>query len=262
MKKSDELIFALITGASGGIGLEIARLFARDGIHLLLVARSEDKLSAIKQEIEQQYSVTVHYLPADLSRSESIKSIEDYVEQNRLQIGYLVNNAGFGDYGRFTERDLQKYREMLALNINTLMELTYIYAQKMVERGKGRILNVSSIAALQPVPLMAVYGATKAFVLSFTEAIRNELKKTGVSITALLPGPTATNFFNQAEAYNVPMFRLVMSPRKVALGAYKALMKGKKRVIPGFLNQCLAFVVNVLPGNLVLNMAVKLMKSK
>jgi len=250
---------ALITGASGGIGLEFSRLFAQDGISLLLVARTEDKLLKIKQEIEQQYPVSVDCLPADLSRPESIKIIENYVEQNHLQIEYLVNNAGFGDYGLFTERDLQKCREMLALNLNALMELTYIYAQKMVERGHGRILNVSSIAALQPVPLMAVYGASKAFVLSFTEAVRNELKKTGVSITALLPGPTATNFFNKAEAYNVPMFRYMMSPQKVAARAYKALMKGKKRVIPGFLNQSLAFIVKVLPGDFVLNIAVRLM---
>jgi len=250
---------ALITGASGGIGLEITRLFAKDGINLLLLARNEDKLLSIKQEIEQQYPVTVNCLPTDLSNPESIKTIENYIEQNDLQIEYLVNNAGFGDFGRFTERDLQKCREMVALNITTLMELTYIYARKMEERGSGRILNVASIAALQPVPLMAVYGATKAFVLSFSEAIRNELKKTGVTITTLLPGPTATNFFNKAETNNVPMFQYMMTPQKVALSAYKAMMKGKKRVIPGFLNKSLAFVVKVLPGDFVLNMAVKLM---
>jgi len=251
---------ALITGASGGIGLEITRLFAKDGINLLLLARSEDKLLNIKQEIEQQHSVTVNCLPLDLSKPESIQSIENYVKQNGLQIEYLVNNAGFGDFGRFVARDLPKYREMIALNIATLMELTHIYAQKMVEQGSGRILNVASIAALQPVPLMAVYGATKAFVLSFSEAICNELKKTGVTVTTLLPGPTATNFFNKAEANNVPMFQYMMPSEKVALDGYKAMMKGKKRIIPGFLNKSLACVVKFLPGDFVLNMAVRLME--
>ena len=251
---------ALITGASGGIGLEITRLFAKDGINLLLIARSEDKLLNIKQEIEQQLPITVNCLPLDLSKPESIQSIENYVEQNGLHIEYLVNNAGFGDFGRFVERELPKYSEMLALNIATLMELTHIFAQKMVEQGRGRILNVASIAALQPVPLMAVYGATKAFVLSFSEAIRNELKKTGVTVTTLLPGPTATNFFNKAEANNVPMFQYMMSPQKVALDGYKAMMKGKKRIIPGFLNKSLACVVKFLPGDFVLNMAVRLME--
>jgi len=251
----------LITGASGGIGLEIARLCAKDHNNLLLVARSEDKLFSIKQEIEQQFSVTVNYLAVDLSKPESIQRIENYVEQNNLHIEYLVNNAGFGDFGRFAERGLPKCREMIALNISAVMELTHIFAQKMAVRGSGRILNVASIAALQPVPFMAVYGATKAFVLSFSEAIRNELKKTGVTVTTLLPGPTATNFFNKAEANNVQMFQqCMMSPQKVALSGYKAMMKGKKRVVPGFPNKCLAFVVKIFPGDFVLNMAVRLLE--
>ncbi|MDR0969992.1 MAG: SDR family oxidoreductase [Lentimicrobiaceae bacterium] len=250
---------ALVTGASGGIGLEIARLFAKDGNNLLLISRSEDKLLNIKQEIEQQYSVTVNYLSLDLSKTESVQIIENYVEHNGLHIEYLVNNAGFGDFGRFVERDVQKYHEMIALNIVTVMELTQRYAQKMLKQGHGQILNVASIAALQPVPLMAVYGATKAFVLSFSEAIRQELRNTGVTVTTLLPGPAATNFFNRAEANNVPLFRFMMSPAKVALDGYKAMLKGKRRAIPGFLNKCLAFVVRVLPGGFVLNMAVKLM---
>lgn len=250
----------LITGASGGIGLEIARLFAKDGINLLLIARSEDKLLKIKQEIEQRHSVTVNCLPLDLSKPEAITTIAHYVEQNGLHIEYLVNNAGFGDFGRFTERDLPKYREMIALNIATLTELTHIFAQKMAKQGSGRILNVASIAALQPVPLMAVYGATKAFVLSFSNAIRNELKKTGVTVTTLLPGPTATNFFNKAEANNVPMFQNTMSSEKVALGGYKAMMKGKKRIIPGFLNKSLACAAKFLPDDFVLNITARLME--
>jgi short-subunit dehydrogenase len=250
---------ALVTGASGGIGLEIARLFAKDSINLLLIARSEDKLLNIKKEVEQHYSVTVNYLTLDLSKQESIQIIDNYVENKDLHIEYVVNNAGFGDFGRFAERDVQKYRDMIALNIITVMELTQRYAQKMQQQGHGRILNVASIAALQPVPLMAVYGATKAFVLSFSEAVCQELKNTGVTVTTLLPGPAATNFFNQAEANNVPLFRFMMSPAKVALSGYKAMMKGKRRVIPGFGNKCLAFVVKVLPGGFVLNMAVKLL---
>lgn len=253
---------ALITGASGGLGLEFARLCAKDNYNLLLISRNEDRLLNIKQEFEHNYSVTVNYLALDLSKLENLQIIENYVTQHNLQVEYLINNAGFGDYGNFTERKLSVYHEMIALNISTVMELTYFFAQKMKKQGSGRILNVASIAALQSLPFMAVYGASKAFVLSFSDALRCELGKSKVTVTTLLPGPTETNFFNNAEASNVAMFRSKMSVYQVALSGFKAMKKGRRRVIPGFFNKCLACLVKILPTSLVLNVAGRLMKTQ
>ena len=167
---------ALITGASGGIGLELARLFAYDKKNLLLVARNESKLAKIKQELEKDHLIKVFILAVDLSLIEGFYSIQEFVKQHNLLVEYLVNNAGFGDYGAFTERSIEKYREMLGLNINALTELTHSYAKEMVERGSGRILNVASVAGLQPDPYFGVYGATKAYIISLTEAKSNNDK--------------------------------------------------------------------------------------
>jgi len=240
---------ALITGATSGIGLEFAKLFARDSVNLLLLARNEQKLSEIKQEFEQIYKINVDFLSLDLSISKNIKEIDNYVNDKKLEIDFLVNNAGFGDFGLFTERDFEKYNEMIFLNINALTELTHIFVKKMVAKNSGKILNVASIAGLQPVPNMAVYGATKAFVMSFSEALNYELRKTNVSVTALLPGPTDTNFFNRADGEKSRMTDLNMPPAKVAKIGYNAMLKGKRKVIAGFINKMMGFAAKILPVN-------------
>ncbi|MDR0829214.1 MAG: SDR family oxidoreductase [Prevotellaceae bacterium] len=251
---------ALITGASGGIGLEIAKLFADDNIDLLLVARTEDKLLKIKKQLETQHQIKVYYVPADLSVLSGIKTIEKYVQDNSLQVDFLVNNAGFGDYGNFYDCNIEKNREMIALNVGAAVEFNHIFLKKMVERGRGRVLNVASIAGLLPVPTMSIYGATKAFVLSFSEALWQELKGSGVTVTALLPGPVATNFFDRANAQKVKMFSSTMPADKVAECGYRAMMKGKRRVIAGFSNRALDFAMKLVPKCLALNMTADLMK--
>ncbi len=254
---------ALITGATSGIGFEIALLFAKDNVNLLLIARNEQKLIEIKQEFEQNYKIKVDFLSLDLSIQESLKEINDYVNDNDLQVDFLVNNAGFGDFGNFLDRDMEKYREMITLNINTLTELTQIFAKQMAVRNSGRILNVASIASLQPVPDMAVYGATKAFVLSFSEALNYELRKTNVSVTTLLPGPTATNFFNRADGANSRMTNMNMSAARVAKIGYKAMHKGKRKVIAGFRNKLMGFFSKMLPvNNFSLKIVEKITKNK
>jgi short-subunit dehydrogenase len=254
---------AFITGATSGIGLELARLFAKDGSNLLLVARNSKKLNEIKYEFEQNYKIKVDFLVLDLSIPKSILEIDNYFVENNLQVNFLVNNAGFGDFGKFAERDIEKYREMISLNINTLTELSHIFAKKMVEKGEGKILNVASIAGLQPVPNMAVYGATKAFVLSFSQALNYELRKTKISVTALLPGPTNTNFFNRADGINSRMTDMNMSPAKVAKIGYNAMFKGKRKVIAGFNNKLMGFGARILPvNNLSLKIVEKITENK
>lgn len=239
---------ALITGASGGIGLGLANRFANDKIDLLLVARNEAKLQSLKQQIEKEQQVKVDYLAADLSTPDGLKAVKAYTEQNNLDIDYLVNNAGFGDYGAFVERSMEKYREMIELNVASLVELTHYFSKRMVARGSGKILNIASTAGFQPNPSFAVYGATKAFVISFTEALSNELEGTGVTVTLLSPGPTATGFSERADMNKTTLFQHgVMSVDKVSAVGYKAMQEGKLHVIPGFSNRLVAFLSNLLP---------------
>jgi short-subunit dehydrogenase len=252
---------AIITGASGGIGYEIALLFAQQKIDILIVARSEQKLENIKSAIEQQYNITVFCVATDLSTSDGFVDINHCVITNKLSVIYLVNNAGFGDYGFFTERSMEKYTEMLGLNIISLTELTYYYAKEMIKNGKGRILNVASTAGIQPDPYFAVYGASKAYVISLTEAIHKEFENTGVTATVLSPGATKTKFMERAEMSNAKLYESgVMSAKKVAQVGFNGMMKGSLHVIPGFKNNILAFFSSIMPSSkLRLNIAAKLM---
>ncbi|MCL2598037.1 MAG: SDR family oxidoreductase [Paludibacter sp.] len=240
---------ALITGATSGIGLELALLFAKDSVNLLLISRNEIKLNEIKREFEQKYKIKVDFMALDLSVSENIEKINNYVNINNLQIDFLVNNAGFGDFGKFVNRDIKKFIEMISLNINALTELTHIFAKRMIVNQGGKILNVASIASLQPVPEMAVYGASKAFVLSLSQALNYELRKTNISVTALLPGPTDTNFFNRADRKNSRMTVMNMSPAKVAKIGYDAMQKGKSKVIAGGFNKLIGLISKIFPVN-------------
>ncbi|MCA9929933.1 MAG: SDR family oxidoreductase, partial [Anaerolineales bacterium] len=189
---------ALITGASGGIGYELARKIAQQGHNLVVVARSESKLMKLAQDFNKQFGVNVTVMVKDLAQSAAPDEIYNELQANEIDVDILVNNAGFASYGLFHELDRQKELNMMQVNMVALTHLTHLFLPGMVERGYGRILNIASTAAFQPGPLMAVYYATKAYVLSFSEAIANELDGTGVTVTALCPGPTESGF--QARA--------------------------------------------------------------
>ena len=228
---------ALITGASGGIGYELAKLFARDGNNLVLVARSEDKLAQLAAELEKAYKIRATVIAADLAQANGPEDVFSTTQKAGIDVDVLVNNAGFGQFGFYVETDLQEELRQIQLNIASLTHLTKLYVRPMVERRRGRILNVASTAAFQPGPLMAVYYATKAYVLSFSSALSNELKGTGVTVTCLCPGPTTTEFHQRAgmDLSNI-MKAPFMDGRSVAEIGYRAMLKGKPTVIAGTMN--------------------------
>jgi hypothetical protein len=240
---------ALVTGASGGIGLALARLLAADGHDLVLVARSGDKLAALADELGAAHGVAVTVLPADLSRPEAPAELAAALDARGIAVDLLVNNAGYGLYGAFTETSFDAERAMIQVNVLAVTELTKRLLPAMVARGRGRILNVASTAAFQPGPLMAVYYATKAFVLSFSEALANELEGTGVSVTALCPGPTESGFQASAkmEASKLVRGKRLPSAEVVARAGYRALMSGRAVEVPGLANKVLVQSVRFLP---------------
>jgi short-subunit dehydrogenase len=255
---------AIITGASGGIGYELALLFAQQKIDILIVARNSHKLEKIKLSIEKTYNINVFIVATDLSMSDGFVDIMNCINTNLLTVTYLVNNAGFGDYGLFTERNMEKYLDMIGLNIISLTELTYFIAKQMINNGKGRILNVASTAGIQPDPYFAVYGASKAYVISLTEAIHKEFENTGISATVLSPGPTKTDFMERADMSKAKLYdNGVMTARQVAKVGFDGMMKGKLHVIPGLKNKIFAFFSGITPSSkLRLNIAANIMSAK
>ncbi len=250
---------ALITGASYGIGLELGRIFAREGYNLVLVARSADKLRQLAAELEKAHGTHSLILAADLTHPGSSAYLLDQTTHADIQVDVLVNNAGFGQYGLFAENDLEECLHQIQLNVTTLTHLTRLYLPPMIDRKSGRILNVASTAAFQPGPLMAVYFATKAYVLHFSEALANEVKGTGVTVTCLCPGPTATEFHKRAKATGQRLLKFgSMDARTVAEDGYRALMAGKPVVISGFKNWLMAESVRLAPRGLVTAMARKI----
>ena len=250
---------ALITGASFGIGMELARIFARDGYNLVLVARSADKLRQLASELEKAHGTRSLILATDLTAPGAAAYVLDQTTRADITVDVLVNNAGFGQFGFFAENDLEECLKQIQLNITTLTHLTRLYLPGMIERKTGRILNVASTAAFQPGPLMAVYYATKAYVLHFSEAIANELKGTGVTATCLCPGATATEFHKRANITDIQLLRFgAMDARAVAEDGYRALMAGKPVVISGFKNWLLAQSVRFSPRQMVTAVARKL----
>jgi hypothetical protein len=236
---------ALITGASTGIGLELARIFAREGYELALVARNQKRLEELARELKP---ASVQVIAKDLSLPDAPEEIQRSVPR----VDVLVNNAGFGVYGKFAETSLAEELNMMQLNMSALVALTKLYLSGMVAARSGRIMNVASTAAFQPGPLMAIYYATKAFVLSFSEAIGNELEGTGVTVTALCPGPTATEFQERAQLHDVALLKLnVMDARTVAEAGYRGLMAGKAVVIPGLQNKLMAQSLRFSPRSMV-----------
>ncbi|QKE71500.1 SDR family oxidoreductase [Arthrobacter citreus] len=252
MMKSYETV--LITGASGGIGKELAFLFAKDGFNLVLVARSYENLLKVKSEIESYSNNKIHLFSKDLSKENEITSLQKELIEEKIQIDYLVNNAGFGLFGEFVNTSLDEELNMIDLNIRTVTHLTKLFLKGMVERNKGGVMNIASTAAFQPGPLMAVYYATKSYVLSFSEALSNELKGTNVKITAVCPGATETNFGDRANMHESKLFQSgVGNVKDVAKVAYKGFNDEKTIVIPGVTNKILATSVRFMPRKLVTN---------
>ncbi len=240
--------YALITGASGGIGKELAYQFSKDGYPLILVARSTDKLKAIKENLKSAYDIEVITLVKDLSKEEDIQSLYDELKSKEIYIDYLVNNAGFGLYGKFVDTALNEELNMIDLNIRALTHLTKLLLPDMVKRNHGKILNIASVAAFMPGPLMTVYYATKAYVLSFTEALENELKGTNVTVSALCPGPTKTGFSDRAQLSNSKLFQSgAMGVETVAKVGYKKFMKGQTVIVPGVQFRLATFVPRFVP---------------
>ncbi|HEX7956413.1 MAG TPA: SDR family oxidoreductase [Pyrinomonadaceae bacterium] len=243
---------ALVTGASGGIGEELARLFAADGHDLVLVARRLDKLALLAAEFEKEYGVTARVVASDLARAEAPREIFEVLREAGVRVDALVNNAGFGSYGLFAETDLNSELGLLQVNVAALTHLTKLFLPGMLARRRGFVMNVASTAAFQPGPLMAVYYASKAYVLSFSEALANECGGTGVVVSALCPGPTETGFVAAAGMTESKLFdRGAMSARAVAVAGYRGLLAGKTVVIPGLRNNLLARTVGFFPRGLV-----------
>ena len=247
---------ALITGASSGIGLEFARIHAKTGGDMALVARSEGKLQELKKELEAEYGVSVAVIAEDLSGPDAAQRIFDKTQELGLEIDVLINNAGFGGHGKFHTRDLADEHGMIQVNIVTLMDLTHKYLKGMVERRRGKVLNVSSTASFIPGPLQAVYYATKAFVTSFSQAIAEEVAEYNVTVTALCPGAVATGFAKAGDLEGVEAFKSARSPESVAKCGYDAMQKGKLVVInEGKLDFLLNWVIPILPRKSVLKMS-------
>lgn len=247
---------ALITGASSGIGLELAKIHANKGGNLVLVARSESRLNELKTELEALHGVQVNVIISDLSQPNSAQNIYEQTEARGLQIDTLINNAGFGGHGKFHERALSDEQAMMQVNMVTLTNLTHLYLQGMVERNKGKILNVSSTASFMPGPLQAVYYATKSYVTSFSQAIAEEVRESGVTVTTLCPGTVATGFVEAGNLEGVNAWKNAKTPKSVAECGYKAMEEGE---LVAFNESSLKFMLNwitpLLPRKLMLKIS-------
>ena len=254
---------ALITGGTAGIGRELARCFAREGHDVVLVARSAERLEEACKELREAFDVKATPLPADLSDPAAPQMIFDRLESDGTEIEYLVNNAGFGTNGPFDKSDLATELEMIQVNVSALVAMTHLFLGPMVARKSGRIMNVASTAAFQPGPHMAVYCATKAFVLSFTEAIDIELKGTGVTVTGLCPGATTTEFQARAKIEDIPLIKggmvPVMTAKAVAEQGYRAMMSGKTVYVNGAMNKLGVLSIRIAPRKMAATLAGKMM---
>jgi uncharacterized protein len=259
-QKTTKMATALITGASNGIGLELAKVHASKGDNVVLVARNKAKLDELKSELETHYKIKVTTIAKDLSAHNAALDVYNETKAAGIAVDYLINNAGFGDFGMFVETDWSKEEQMINLNITTLTQFTKLYLKDMVARKSGRIMNVASTAAFQSGPTMAVYYATKAYVLSFSEAVNNEVSDKGVTITTLCPGATESGFQAAAAMEESALVKGKKLPtsKEVAEYGYKAMMKGKTVAIHGFMNTLMATSVRFTPRPLVVAITRKL----
>lgn len=237
---------ALITGASSGIGEVFAQRLAAQGTNLVLVARSEDKLQRLATQLQQQHGIQVDVIAIDLSCADAAQYLSDEIRQHGLAVDMLINNAGFGTYGQFDELPLERQRDEVLLNVLAVVELTHRFLPAMVAKGDGAVINVASTAAFQPIPSMAVYGATKAFVLSFSEALWAEYRERGVRVLALCPGPTETPFFDTVGSRE-PAIGTMITPEHVVQTGLQALEQGKSYAIPGWRNALTVLLPRGLP---------------
>jgi short-subunit dehydrogenase len=234
----------LITGATSGIGLELAREFAKHGHSLFLTGRVEEELASVANELREKRNVLVQTFAQDLEESNAEGNIFEAVQRAGMQIDILINNAGLGYKGKFWEIPEEKYESILRVNVLTVLRLTRLFLPQMIQRGSGKLVNTASIAGFQPGPLLAVYHASKAFVLSLTESLAAELADSGITVTAICPGATDTDFFPKADMEDTRIFQKgnnVMAPQEVAAKSYKAIMKGDPIFVPGGKNKLLTF---------------------
>ncbi len=254
---------ALITGASSGIGLELAHLFARDGYRLVLVARNRGALRELGDELQSRYSIPVRISPKDLAHPASPGELYQELQEAGLVLDVLVNNAGFGGSGAFLKTDWNDEAEMIQVNITALTHLTKLFLPQIHAR-EGKLLNVASVAAFLPGPFMAIYYASKAYVLSFSEAIAEELSGTGATVTCLCPGPVATNFQKRAHTDTSTMMRspLLMDVREVARAGYEGMKAGKRLVIPGWKNRAAVEMLRLSPRGTTVKMVSKMHTGK
>ena len=254
--------YVLITGASSGIGLALAKLFAKDHINIVLVARRSDRLNEISDSLEKEFNIKCLTIAKDLSASDSVKDVYDILSDNKIEIEYLVNNAGFIVYGSFIDTKWSYENKMIRLHIESSTYLTKLLLRDMVRRGRGRVLTICSTGSFVPGPYSAVYCATKSYLLSLSEALSEELKGSGVTATALCPGGTRTDFYGIEKTDNRrnKVFSL-MDADVVAEVGYRALKKGKLVVIPGFVNKMQVFVCRFLPSSITTKVLKLLMSS-
>jgi len=251
---------AVVTGASGGIGYELCRLMARDGYNLVMVARNQEKLTEVARELETEFGVKATVIPQDLSLAMAADQLAARIKELELPVHILVNNAGFGSYGTFSHSNSTTNLEMILTNVVALTRLTQLLLPELIA-NMGKVLNVSSIAAFQPVPMFAVYAATKAYVLSFSEALAEELKDTGVSVTALCPGVTKTGFQKRSRMENTQAgLGKMRSALTVAKIGYQGMLRGHSVVVPGTMEKLMAAAVNLVPRRLVTKVSRRMMK--
>jgi uncharacterized protein len=260
------LYYTLLTGASSGIGFELAHEFAKHQHNLILVARSTQILEDLKTSIEDKYKVVARVISLDLAQPDSADQLYKMVQDQNLSVDILVNNAGFGDHGLFAKSELKRDEDMIVLNTLTLTKLTHLFLQDMLKRKSGRVLNVASIAGFLPGPLMTVYYATKAFVLSFSEGLYEELKGTGVTVTALCPGPTRSGFMIAAGVDTQEISALgkinIPTSQEVAEFGYKELMQGNAIAVHGGINILVAMTIGFFPRSLARKIVMKLQQKR
>ncbi len=249
----------LITGASSGIGMGLAKLFAADGSDLVLVARREDRLNKLAEELKSEHGIEVHVLPKDLSKKTSPKEIFNHLKKEKIEIDVLVNNAGFGSRGTVSELDTDLQVDMVQVNAAALTHLTSLFLPGIIERGQGGILNVGSLAGFQPGPNLAVYFATKAYVLSFTEALAEEISNPNIKVSCFAPGPVKTEFGEKSDLEDSLLFKISLMDLEPAVKAgYEGFRKGKTIVIPGLKQQIVPFLNRFTPRLIVRKIAKKL----
>ncbi len=251
----------LITGASSGIGEAFARRLASEGENVLLVARTEEKLAALCSELGRAHNINAQFVAMDLVEKDAPAKLFAETQERGLEVEFLINNAGFGSMGDFTTLEIERELLMIDLNVKALVALTYLFLKPMRERGRGSIINVASTAGFQPVPYMTTYAATKAFVLSFSDALWEENRAHGITVMALCPGVTDTNFFAASEMERPPM-RVSQTPEQVVKTALSGLKRGRGHIISGWTNYLLTETERLVPRSVVTRIAGKVLRTQ